>query len=232
MSGTEQIQNSGKERVIDWLAARVENAEQSMANGLASDVYSTGTASGGKQIGGLQLIIADTPTNIVGGIDANTWTFWRNISFDATTDGGAAVTAANIQSYMDKVVVQVVRGKDRPDLIISDNNYYTAYLQSLQAIQRISSTSMAGSGFTSLKYFGAGMDSDVVLDGGIGGGCPTNHMYFLNTSYIRLRPYSGRDMTMLGDDRYSVNQDAMVRIIGWAGNMTCRGREFQAILKD
>ena len=27
MSGTEQIQNSGKERVIDWLAARVENAE-------------------------------------------------------------------------------------------------------------------------------------------------------------------------------------------------------------
>lgn len=232
MSGTEQIQNSGKERVIDWLAARVENAEQSMANGLSSDVYSTGTASGGKQIGGLQLIVADTPTNVVGGIDANTWTFWRNISYDATTDGGAPVTAANIQTYMDKVVVQIVRGKDRPDLVIADNNYYTAYLQSLQAIQRISSTSMAGSGFTSLKYFGAGMDSDVVLDGGIGGGCPTNHMYFLNTSYIRLRPYSDRDMTVLGDDRYSVNQDAMVRIIGWAGNMTCRGREFQAILKD
>lgn len=232
MSGTEQIQNSGKERVIDWLAARVENAEGSMMNGLSDDIYSSGTASGGKQIGGLQLLVADTPTNTVGGIDANTWTFWRNISYDATTDGGAPVTAANIQTYMDRVVVQIVRGRDKPDLIVTDNNYYNAYLQSLQAIQRIQSTNMAAAGFTALKYFGAGSDCDIVLDGGIGGGCPSNHMYFLNTKYIRLRPYSGRDMTVLGDDRYSVNQDAFVRIVGWAGNMTCRGREFQAVLRD
>jgi hypothetical protein len=232
MSGTEQIQNSGKERVIDWLSARVENAEGSMMNGLSDDIYSDGTASGSKQVGGLQLIVADTNTNTVGGISGNTWSFWRNVSYDATTDGGAPVTAANIQTYMDAVVVQVVRGRDRPDLIVADNTYYKAYLQSLQAIQRVTSTNMAAAGFTALKYFGAGADCDVVLDGGIGGGCPSNHMYFLNTKYIRLRPYSGRDMTVLGDDRYSVNQDAFVRIIGWAGNMTCRGREFQAVLKD
>lgn len=232
MSGLEQIQNSGKERVIDWLGARIENAEDSMANGMAADVYSAGTASGGKQIGGLQLLVADTPTNTVGGIDRATWTFWRNISYDATTDGGAAVTSANIQRYMNRVAGQIVRNTDRPDLIIADNNYYTAYLESLQAIQRIQSTDMAAAGFTALKYYGMGGDADVVLDGGIGGNCPTNHMYFLNTKYIRLRPFSGRNMDVLGDDRYSVNQDAMVRLIGWAGNMTLRGGKFQAVLKD
>jgi hypothetical protein len=233
MSGLEMIQNSGSERVIDWLGARVDNTETSMMNGMSDDCYSAGTASAGKQIGGLQLLVGDTPTSgTIGGIVANTWPFWQNISFDATTDGGAPVSAANIQSYMNRVAVQLVRGKDRPDLIIADNNYYRAYLESLQAIQRITSDTMAKAGFTSLKYLGAGGDSDVVLDGGIGGGCPTNHMYFLNTKYLALRPFSGRDMEVIGDDRYSVNQDAMVRIVGWAGNMTTRGRKFQGVLKD
>ena len=232
MSGTEEIQNSGKERVIDWLSARVENAEGSMMNGLSDDIYSDGTANGSKQIGGLQLIVADTNTNTVGGISGNTWSFWRNVSYDATTDGGAPVTAANIHSYMDTVVTQIVRGRDRPDLIVADNNYYKAFLQSLQPIQRIQSKEMGAAGFTSLQYLGSGATCDVVLDGGIGGGCPSNHMYFLNTNYIRLRPFTGRDMKVLGDDRYSVNQDAFVRIIGWAGNMTTRGREFHGVLKD
>jgi hypothetical protein len=31
---------------------------------------------------------------------------------------------------------------------------------------------MAGAGFASLKYYGAGMASDVVLDGGIGAAAP------------------------------------------------------------
>lgn len=232
MSGLEQIQNSGKERVIDWLGARVENAEMSMENGIAGDVYSDGTADGGKQIGGLQLLVADTPTNTVGGINRSTWTFWRNISYDATTDGGAPASSANIQNYMNNVAMQVTRGKDRPDMIVADNNYYGFYLASLQSIQRISDTTLTGAGFTTLKYFGVGGNSDVVLDGGVGGGCPTNHMYFLNSTYIKFRPYTGRNMEVIGDDRFSVNQDAFVRIVGWAGNMTLRGGKFQAVLKD
>lgn len=233
ISGLEEIQNSGKERMIDLLGARIENAEDSMMNGLSGDIYSNGTASGGKQIGGLQLLVADSPSSdTVGGINAGTWAFWRNYAFDATTDGGAPVTAANIQSYMNTVSNNLVRGRDRPDLIVADNNYYNAYLASLQPIQRITDPKMAGAGFTSLKYYGGGGDADVVLDGGIGGNCPTNHMYFLNTKYLKWRPYAGRDMTVLGDDRYSVNQDAMVRIIGWAGNMTTRGRKFQGVLFD
>jgi len=236
MSGTEMIQNSGKEAIINWLGARMQNAEDSMKNGLASDMYSTGSASGGKQIGGLQLLVADSPgTGIVGGINRLTWNFWRNIAFDATTDGGAPVTAANIQSYMQTVGVQVVRGADKTDLIIADNNYYNAYINSLTAIQRISSDGNSkgvGAGFPSVKWYGTGANCDVVLDGGVGGNCPTNHMYFLNTKYLFLRPYSGRDMEMLGEDRFSVNQDAMVRLIGWAGNMTTSSPKFCAVLFD
>jgi hypothetical protein len=45
---------------------------------------------------------------------------------------------------MNRVWVQLVRGADRPDLIIADNNYWRAYLESLQAIQRITRENGAG----------------------------------------------------------------------------------------
>jgi hypothetical protein len=228
ISGLEQLQNSGEWQVIDLLESRIGNAERTMRNNISLDCYSNGTADGSKQIGGLQLIVADTPTNVVGGIDGNTWSWWKNVVFDSTTDGGAAATSANIQSYMNRVYLQLVRGSDAPDLIIADNNYYRLYLESLQTIQRIQSDEMAQAGFQSLKYMGA----DVVLDGGYGGGSPTNHMYFLNTDYIFFRPHSDRNFTPLTPDRYSVNQDAMVNLIGWAGNMTCSNRFLQGVLKD
>lgn len=231
ISGLEMLQNSGENAIIDLLESRIQNAEKTLVNNIAVDCYSDGTADGGRQIGGLQLLVDSTPsTGTVGGIDASTTvgSFWRNIAFDSTTDGGAAATSANIQSYMNRVYVQLVRGADKPDLIVADNNYWRLYLESLQAIQRIASDEMAQAGFDSLKYMGA----DVVLDGGYGGGAPTNSMFFLNTDYIYFRPHSDRNFAPLGDDRFAVNQDAMVKLIGFAGNMTVSNRRLQGILTD
>src|SRR5574343_1935020 len=54
ISGLEQLQNSGKERIIDLLDSRMEVAESSMANLIASGIYSDGTGTSGKQITGLK----------------------------------------------------------------------------------------------------------------------------------------------------------------------------------
>ena len=125
VSGLEQLQNAGENQVIDLLESRIGNAERTMANNISTDIYSDGTADGGKQIGGLQALVDPTPaTGTVGGINAATWTFWRNVAFDSTTDGGAAATSALIQSYMNQVYLQLCRGPDKPDLIVADNNYY------------------------------------------------------------------------------------------------------------
>jgi hypothetical protein len=226
ISGLEMIQNSGENAIIDLLESRIANAERTITNNIAVDCYSDGTSDGGRQIGGLQSLVAKTNTNTVGGIDANAYSFWRNIAFSSATDGGSAATAANIQSYMNRLYVQLVRGADAPDLIVADNNYWRLYLESLQAIQRIASDEMAQAGFASLKY----MNSDVVLDGGFGGGAPSNTMYFLNTNFLYFRPHADRFFVPLGDDRYAVNQDAMVKLIGFAGQMTVSNRRLQGVL--
>ena len=229
MSGLEMLQNSGKERVIDLMESRINNAERTMMNNISADMYSDGTADGGKQIGGLQSLISDDPTSgSVGGIDRSTYSFWRSQMFDATTTGGAAATAANIQGYMNTMWLNTSRGTDHTDLILADNAYFNLYWQSLQAIQRITSESQGEAGFMTLKYMGA----DVIYDGGYNGACPANHMYFLNTDYIHFRPHADRNFTPLDPDRFATNQDAVVKLIGFAGNMTLSNAFVQGILKD
>jgi hypothetical protein len=229
ISGLEELMNSGEEALIDLLEARIENAERTMKNKMGEAVYGDGTASGGKAIGGLQLLVPDDPTTgTVGGINRATWTFWRSLLFDCTADGGASATTSNIVSYMDRLWLQLVRGTEKPDLIVADNNYYRLYMEALQPQQRFTSAEMAQAGFESLKF----QSADVVFDGGIGGSCPTNHMYFLNTDYVYLRPHSKRQYVPLSPERFSTNQDAMVKLIGWAGNMTISGSKFQGVLKD
>ena len=239
ISGLEQLQNAGKERMIDLLESRINNAESTFANGISYDIYSDGSQAG--QINGLQALIAASPgTGIVGGIDRSAWPFWRNVAFSAQNDGGAAATSANIQSYMNRVILQLVRGRDGVDLIVADGNYYRLFLESLQAIQRITSGGSKGeAGFSSLKYYGGGRETDVVLDGGFQGfagdsipvgGAPASTMFFINSSYLFYRPHADRDMVPLEPDRFSVNQDAMVKLIGWAGNLTMSNARLQGVL--
>jgi hypothetical protein len=230
ISGLDQLQNAGKEQIIDLLEARITVGESSMANLIAAGVYSDGSAAAGKQIDGLLKQVIAVPTSgTVGGIDRGTWTFWRNQTFDATTDGGAATSATNIQTYFNRLWAKCVRGQDRPDLIVVDNVYWGFYMQSLQAIQRFTSSDDAKLGFVSVKF----MDADVVLDGGIGGFMPASTAYFLNTKYMHYRPHRDRNMVPLSPgQRYSVNQDAAVQILAWAGNLTSSGLQFQGIMSE
>ena len=231
ISGLEQLQNAGKEQIIDLLDGRVQVAEDSMANLIATGLYSDGTAASGKQIDGLLKQVAKVPTNVVGGIDSNTWTFWKNKVFAAVATGGAATTAANIQTYFNRLWASLVRGRDRPDLIMVDNVYWGFYMASLQAIQRFTDSGTANLGFVSAKF----MDADVVLDGGLittgNVGMPASQAYFLNTKYMFYRPHAQRNMVPLSPgQRYSVNQDAAVQILAWAGNLTMSGRQFQGTM--
>jgi hypothetical protein len=233
ISGLEMIQNSGKEAIIDLLDGRMMVAEAQLANRIGADIYTDGTGNSGKNITGLGAAVPDAPsTGTYGGINRATYSFWRSQKYSGVTDGGSAVSASNIQSYMDALAVQLIRGTDKPDLIVADSNYYRLYLQSMQSIQRVTDggNSTQGAGFASLKYYGAGMASDVVLDGGIGSAATANHMWFLNTKYLMFRPHADRNFVPIGGERQAVNQDAIVKLIGWAGNLTSSGPQFCGVL--
>jgi hypothetical protein len=85
-------------------------------------------------------------------------------------------------------------------------------------------------GFASLKFYGGGMSADVVLGGGIGAQENALYMYLLNTDYIFFRPHKERNFVPIGGERQSINQDAIVKLYGWAGNLTCSNASLQGIL--
>jgi hypothetical protein len=224
ISGLEELQNNSKEQMIDLMEARVTVAESSMANLVSGGIYSDGTGSGGKQITGLNAAVPTNPaTGTYGNINRANWTFWRS----QVEDPGTTPTSSTLPTAMNSLWAKCIRGVDRPDLIVMDGVVWQLYIAGLQALQRFAGADSAGLGFPTVMF----MDADCVLDGGIGGYCPASTAFFLNTKYIHYRPHADRNMTSLSPGRrFSVNQDATVQILAWAGNCTMSGSQFQGRL--
>ena len=224
ISGLEMLQNSGREQMIDLLEARLGVAESTLSNLISQGLYSDGTGSGGKEIGGLDIAVPiDPTTGTYGGIDRATFTFWQS------KISSVAIDASSVQQAMNGLWATLVRGKDMPDLILMDNAMWEIYVASLQAQQRFHQAEVGNLGFPTLKF----MATDVVLDGGIGGNATVKTAYFLNCDYIHYRPHRDRNMVPLSPNRrYATNQDAEVQILAWAGNLTSSGSQFQGRLID
>lgn len=227
-SGQELRINSGKERIINLVKSRMKNAIRTFKNNFSFDVYGDGTLP--NQIGGLQLLIADNGQGTVGGINAATWTFWRNKvqSAAAPMQGGGAIVPSGATGVMESLMLPLwmaqTRGDDKPDLILSSNEYFAFYETSQVSIKRYTQADTAKGGFQSLKYKSA----DVIFDGG--SGIPAAHMYFLNTDYIHLVVHKDADLE-INEEMKPYNQDAVVIPILWMGNLTIGNRALQGVLK-
>lgn len=229
VSGLELLQNSSKEAVIDLLESRLAVAEGTMANQISAGIYGDGTGSGGKTITGIGALLNTDPAGTAtpyGGINGATWSFWRNRFLKANL--GSQVFGSNVAlPWMNKMYAATVRGSDHVDLVVGGQAAWADYQASLQNILRATSTASADMGFPTMQF----MQADFVLDGGIGGYANSIYMYFLNTNYLHWRPHKDRNMVPLTPGRrVSINQDAEVQILAWAGNLTCSGRQFQGLL--
>src|SRR6056297_490650 len=151
ISGLEMLQNSGRERMIDLMDSRITVAESTLANLIAGGLYSDGTGGGGKEIDGLNAAVpVDPTTGTYGGIDRATWTFWRSQLSDQTAAAGLDPT--QIQGFWNDLWATMVRGTDRPDLIVAGSTVWAAYMQSLQAQQRFTSPETGNLGFPTIKF--------------------------------------------------------------------------------
>lgn len=220
-SGLELRNNSGRARLIDLAKAKLTNAMRTMANNLSVDIYSLGTADGGKQIGGLQQMITQDGTGTIGGIVSGTYTFWKNKYKDLNS-----ADKTNIGNRMNLLWLDLVRGTDKPDMIVSSNELYALYWDGLTDNQRwTSANNDANMGFQSIKF----QTCDIFHDGG--SGIPANTMYFLNTDYLELCVHADANLTV-SDEKISTNQDATTIPILFQGNLACSNRSLQGVAFD
>jgi hypothetical protein len=215
------VQNVSSKRRFDLVKERIKNARRTMANLVATGFFSNGTGFGGKQLTGVLAQISKTPTTgTVGGINRATATnaFWRN----KATDTGADPSSTTIQGIMNTMWYQLVRGADRPKILIGDSNVVGAYEASLQLNQRFTDPKMAELGFENLKYKSA----PIVMDGN----CTAKTLYFLNTDFLHVRVAEARNFKAL-PKRSAVDQDAEVVLLAAALNLSMSNAELQGVIE-
>lgn len=216
-TGADEIKWSGKTKKVELVSSRVDVAFDNLFNKIGAGMFADGTGSGGREMGGLPLLVQNDPSaaGTVGGIDQVANTFWRNKAQDNLA---VAVDNTNVVQRFNSLHRQLIRGSDSPDIIIAGNNYYGAYEESEQAKGRYTSRKMADAGFDGYRYKG----SDVIYDVG----CPVNQYYMLNTKYIHLR-YAKQKWFTADKARKVVLGDHDVVPVWVACNMTISNRALQ-----
>lgn len=219
LSGPDLAMNRGKERILNLLEGKMTNAETTMANNITKAIYSDGTAP--KTFAGLKAFVTDTGAGIVGGIDATTWPFWKNQFQGVVRATGLQYPA--LKAGMNALWMKLIRGTEKPDLILADAEVYSTYESGLQENQRYADASLGALGFETLKYKTAA----IVFDGAATG---LTGSYFLNTKYMKLEMYSGRNFEALDLPDQTPDMDAITKHIAFMGCMTLSNRSMQGRL--
>ena len=222
-SGKEIRENAGRNQLINLAQARIKNAQRTAANYTSLDLYSSGALT--NQMTGLSGSLGTAGTGTVGGIDSSTYTFWANQYREMS--GTGSWTKSTIKGDMNAVWMSCVRGTDSPDLIVSTHDFFAAYWESLQDLQRYADSGEATAGFRSLKF----VTADVIYDSNSNFATTGERMYFLNTDYIMMKVHRDANWSV-ADKKFSVNQDAEVIPILWQGQLCLSNRSLQGILID
>lgn len=201
LSELEQAMNRGPEAKIDLWDAKIEQAKLTMIDNFSTGIHSAGTDETG-QITGFQAMVESSGT--YGGIARSGNTFWQAYEDNdaEALDDDDMLTAYNTASR---------GGRSYPDLIVTTQALWQKYHQMLTPNVRYEDTKMANLGFRSLMF----MNAPVVWDPDV----PAGTMYFLNTSFIKLRYLEGYNMAWT-PKRQPTRQLVDVIICRWYGAMT------------
>jgi hypothetical protein len=184
MSEFEKQVTSGGAGKFDLEAGKIENLKNTMQQQMNTDCFSDGTGSGGKQAGGLQLIVSTTPTTgTVGTINRATYTFWRN----QQTSGAKTSTAFdNLKGTMRSIynLCSSGVGMQTPQFAVTDRTDFEGYESlsaSLERLNRSSATDQLLSGYKGDHI----MFKDIPL--AYDNAAPAGNLYILNRRNLFIR---------------------------------------------
>lgn len=197
ISRKDELINGGKEAIINFVKAKVQVAEKSLADTLGTGLYNLGTTS--NAIIGLRLAVDSTGT--YGNISRTTYSWWA-----ANEDANTVLSIPVVQGLVGDCTV----GSDKPTLIATTQNIYDDFIGLLQPQQRFQDESTANAGFTNVLYAGIPMIVD--------SHCPASHMFAINEDYLHFFVFGDEDFRWEPFQK-PTNQAMATAGIYWAGQM-------------
>jgi len=212
-NGYEMASSRGKNAIFSMAEVAMQDAEDTMFDKMATQIFSDGTGNGGKDILGLEAAIDDgTGTAIYAGIDRTTELWWRA--------GQLSAAAALSMTELTERYVAASRGgmQNSPDFFVAG---FTAWnvVNTLcrNRFETHSAVNNAGKMFANLGFpFVNFMGVPVVYDEY----CPTGTLYGLNSETIQL--WSDPVINFKPTEMVKpANMDAKIGQILWSGELVC-----------
>ena len=211
ISGIEEAKNNGDAEIINLLEAKIMQAEESMREGFNTMFFGSGTGNSSKDWNGLGNLVESG--NTVGGIDSNTYTWWKSYEENTAT----ALTLAQMATAYNSVSV----GNDHPDTLLTTQTLFEKYEALLQPQLRYTDTKTADAGFQNLLFKSAPVMYDT--------GCTAGTFFFLNSKYLTLVGHTSKWFDQTAFIRPE-DLDARYALIMCYGNLTVRNRAKQGKL--
>ena len=195
-SQIEEQKNRGKMQLINLLKHKMQVTKDTLVKELESKMFSD-VDSTGKQMEGLQHLIADDKVGTVGSINASTYSWWQNqaIDYHGTTEYGNSGSSGSFgvahTSGPDRGIVAMRTmidscskslGNAKPDLILTDKATYRLYNASIDDKLRIVTQKVGDMSFQTLTFEGLPiLHTDT---------CPTSpqgsRMYFIDCDHVTM----------------------------------------------
>lgn len=171
--GTDDHKNRGKNAIMNYVQAKLSNAQNSLITVLETTLCAGAGAVGGA-FNGLQLLVADDPTTstTVGGINQSTYTWWRNRTISGATFATNGIP--NMRTLFNNCMNN--RAMDRPDIIITGQTPYELYEDLVYDKLQIYDKKMTDLGFEHLVF----KQTPMVWTPS----CANTRLYMLNTRFI------------------------------------------------
>lgn len=167
-------QNRGKHRIMSLMEAKLTNVQNDMKNTLSTALAASTTTNGPD---GLQTLIADDPTAsaTIGGINQSTNSWWQNKATNLTSESFATFGVTRMRTMMNNTSQNL--GDARPDILLSGQDPYEYYSDTLLGYYRFGDKRLVDAGFRTTEFEGVPMLWDTKIG---------DRMYFINTDHLWL----------------------------------------------
>ncbi len=222
-SELESAINQGSAKKFDLLDAKLKNLKNSMDSIINTSLFSDGSGTGGKEIGGLQLIIDTTPaTGTVGVINAATFAFWRN---QEASGAQSASAFDNLRAQMRSVYNSSSNGVggSHPRFGVTTQTVFQGFEGLLLVNERFTDKASGDGGFKNetLKFKGTALSFDAA--------CPTGQLFFYHPDFLKLAYLKGHWYKMTGPIR-PANQTVDVYQVSARCNLITTNRRMLGVV--
>ncbi len=222
-SELEDAINQGSAKKFDLLDAKLKNLKRSLDDSINASLFSDGSGTSGKEIGGLQLLISTTPTTgTVGAINAASFSFWRN---QQTSGAQSASAFDNLRAAMRSIYNSSSNGVEgqHPRFGVTTQTVFQGFEGLLLVNERFTDKASGDGGFKNetLKFKGTALsfDSD----------CPSGNLYFYHPDFLKLAYLKGHWYKMTGPIR-PANQTVDVYQVSARCNLITTNRRMLGVV--